>query len=134
VYLLLLLAQYHHFFIAGLICAEGELWKDQRKFVHNTLKSMGASRIGQNRVKMQNLIMRHVSRLVQHIKNQGDEVTLDPLEPLRHSLGSAINEMVFGKSWSREDATWKWLQHLQEEGTKQIGVAGPLNFLPFLRC
>ena len=60
-------------------------------------------------------------------------MTLDPLEPLRHSLGSVINQLVFGKSWSRDDKLWKWLQHLQEEGTKHIGVAGPLNFLPFLR-
>ncbi|KAJ3644361.1 hypothetical protein Zmor_027026 [Zophobas morio] len=117
----------------GLICAEGELWKDQRKFVHNTLRGLGAARVGHNRTNIQNLIMHNVSDFVQYIKSQGKQVTLDPLEPLRHSLGSVINQLVFGKSWSRDDKLWKWLQHLQEEGTKHIGVAGPLNFLPFLR-
>ncbi|XP_064210742.1 cytochrome P450 306a1 isoform X1 [Tribolium castaneum] len=117
----------------GLICAQGDLWKDQRKFVHNTLRTLGASKVSPNRPTMEALILHHVSDLVQHIKSLGESVTLDPLDSLRHSLGSAINQMVFGKCWSRDDATWKWLQHLQEEGTKHIGVAGPLNFLPLLR-
>lgn len=57
----------------------------------------------------------------------------DPTDELRHSIGSIMNRIVFGRSWSRTDATWKWLQHLQEEGTQLIGVAGPMNFLPFLK-
>lgn len=45
-----------------------------------------------------------------------------------------MNRLTFGKSWAIDDPTWVWLQELQEEGTKHIGVSGPLNFLPFLRC
>ncbi|CAG9834726.1 unnamed protein product [Diabrotica balteata] len=41
--------------------------------------------------------------------------------------------IVFGTSWSRDDELWKWLQNLQEEGPKHLGVAGPINFLPFFR-
>lgn len=48
-------------------------------------------------------------------------------------MGSVLNQLIFGKSWSRDDVTWKWLQNLQEEGTKHIGVAGPLNFLPLFK-
>ena len=61
------------------------------------------------------------------------EGPLDPVGPLQHTLGNALNALVFGKVYGPEDPTWKWLQHLQEEGTKMIGVAGPLNFLPWLR-
>lgn len=48
-------------------------------------------------------------------------------------MGNLVNSIVFGKTYKEEDEVWKWLRHLQEEGVKEIGVAGPLNFLPFLR-
>lgn len=48
-------------------------------------------------------------------------------------MGSFITEMVFGVAWSITDEKWVWLQGTQEEGTRLIGVAAPLNFLPFLR-
>ncbi|XP_074029294.1 cytochrome P450 enzyme phantom [Leptinotarsa decemlineata] len=117
----------------GLICAEGELWREQRRFVHNCIRQFGGSKIGPQRTKMEKLIMTHANEFVNYIGNSGEDTALDPLEPLRHSLGSAINLFVFGISWSRNDDIWIWLQEIQEEGTKHIGVAGPLNFLPFLR-
>lgn len=44
-----------------------------------------------------------------------------------------MNNLVFGTVYNEDDEIWKWLRDLQEEGVKHIGVAGPLNFLPFLR-
>ncbi|CAH1118929.1 unnamed protein product [Phaedon cochleariae] len=116
----------------GLICAEGDLWREHRRFIHNCLRQLGGTKTGHRRSKMESLIMKHVNELLMCFsKNAG--VSIDPLESLRHSLGSAINSIVFGKSWSKDDEEWIWLQDMQEEGTKQIGIAGPLNFLPFLR-
>jgi hypothetical protein len=40
---------------------------------------------------------------------------------------------VFGVVYKENDPMWKWLQDLQELGTKHIGIAGPVNFMPFLR-
>lgn len=75
--------------------------------------------------------------MLQYINKENEDtrtpIGINTLEALRHGLGSIMNQIVFGKTWSKDDETWKWLQHLQEEGTKHIGVAGPLNFLPFLR-
>ena len=44
-----------------------------------------------------------------------------------------MNSIVFGKTYDEDDELWKWLQLMQEEGVKHIGVSGPLNFLPLLR-
>lgn len=44
-----------------------------------------------------------------------------------------VNDIVFGRTWAPDDPTWLWLQRIQDEGTKLIGVAGAINFLPFLR-
>ncbi|KAI4461069.1 cytochrome p450 [Holotrichia oblita] len=121
----------------GLICAEKDLWKDQRKFVIGCLKQLGVSKISGRREKLEARIMREVDDLINYIeskeKSSSNEVTLDPADTLKHNLGSLINSLVFGVSYDRDDKLWKWLLHLQEEGTKHIGVAGPLNFLPFLR-
>nr|CAH7736351.1 unnamed protein product [Callosobruchus chinensis] len=79
------------------------------------------------------MIMEYVTEFVEHIQNMGDSVTIDPLDPLRHTLGSIVNMIVCGKAWDKEDETWKWLLQCQEDGTQMIGIAGPLNFLPILR-
>jgi ecdysteroid 25-hydroxylase len=62
-----------------------------------------------------------------------DNEPFDSLPQMQHCLGSLVYSLVFGVKYEQDDPLWKWLQHLQEEGTKLIGVAGPLNFLPWLR-
>ena len=55
------------------------------------------------------------------------------MDTLHHCMGNLVNSIVFGKTYEEQDQVWIWLRHLQEEGVKEIGIAGPLNFLPFLR-
>ncbi|GJQ71364.1 CYP306A1 [Trypoxylus dichotomus] len=121
----------------GLICAEKGLWKDQRKFVFGCLKQLGVPKISGKRDKLEARIMDEVMDLINYIRalkgDDEDDITLDPGSTLKHNLGSLMNQLVFGKSFGRNEKLWKWLIYLQEEGTKRIGIAGPLNFLPFLR-
>ncbi|XP_003400316.2 cytochrome P450 306a1 [Bombus terrestris] len=118
----------------GLVCAEGERWKDQRKFVSNCLRNFGMIKHeGPKREKMEKRISDAANECAAALKNRGANGPIDPLNTLHHCMGNLVNSIVFGKTYKEEDEVWKWLRHLQEEGVKEIGVAGPLNFLPFLR-
>ncbi|KAF7992669.1 hypothetical protein HCN44_005013 [Aphidius gifuensis] len=117
----------------GIICAEGELWKEQRKFVTTTLKNLGMVKFGSKRDQMEERIVRSVNELIENFKENLNIFEIDPLEILHHCIGNLMNDIVFGKVYNENDETWKWLRFLQEDGIKHIGIAGPLNFLPFLR-
>ncbi|XP_066602888.1 cytochrome P450 306a1 [Prorops nasuta] len=117
----------------GLICAEGEIWKDQRKFVSTCLKNLGMVKFGSRRDHLEARILSIVDQCVMKLRETSTTDGVDPLKILHHFMGNLINSLVFGKVYDEEDEVWKWLRHLQEDGVKHIGVAGPLNFLPFLR-
>ncbi|XP_071563531.1 cytochrome P450 306a1 [Temnothorax nylanderi] len=118
----------------GLICAEGDLWRDQRRFVAGCLKNFGMTKLPcTKRDKMEQRILVAVNECTSKLKELTTEDGIDPLETLHHCVGNMMNDLVFGKVYNENDEVWKWLRHLQEEGVKHIGVAGPLNFLPFLR-
>ncbi|XP_014480494.1 PREDICTED: cytochrome P450 306a1 isoform X1 [Dinoponera quadriceps] len=117
----------------GLICAEGDLWKDQRRFVAGCLKNLGMVKFGTRRDKMEERILATVNECISKLRSRATVDGIDPLETLHHCMGNLMNDLVFGKVYQEDDEVWRWLRHLQEEGVKHIGVAGPLNFLPFLR-
>lgn len=50
--------------IAGLICAEGELWKDQRKLSIKMLKEMGMVKFGEKRTDFEFRILKWVQECV----------------------------------------------------------------------
>jgi ecdysteroid 25-hydroxylase CYP306A1 len=52
---------------------------------------------------------------------------------LSHTVGNMMNEILFGIHYDENDAMWLKLQKLRENGIKEIEVAAPVNFLPWLR-
>lgn len=117
----------------GIIAVEGPKWRDQRKFVINCLKNLGAVKVGERRALMERRILDGVKDSFQMIDERRIDGPLDPRPILSHTIGNIMNSIVFGKTFSVDDETWTWLQHMAEEGVKLVGVAGPLNFMPYLR-
>nr|XP_029723478.1 cytochrome P450 306a1-like [Aedes albopictus] len=118
----------------GIICAEGNLWRDQRRLSTEWLRKMGMTKFGPTRSTLEARILIGVNELLQDLKRESEKVfAFDPAPLLHHILGNLMNDIVFGLQYERDDATWRYLQHLQEEGVKHIGVSMAVNFLPFLR-
>ncbi|GAB0095341.1 Cytochrome P450 306a1 [Sergentomyia squamirostris] len=116
----------------GLICAEGALWRDHRKMAINWLKQLGMAKYNENRNSLEARILNGVNGMTMEMDGQiGKEMNLVPV--LHHHLGNILNDLIFGIKYKNDDSTWKYLQHLQEEGVKSIGVSSCINFLPFLR-
>ncbi|XP_075969403.1 cytochrome P450 enzyme phantom [Anticarsia gemmatalis] len=116
----------------GIICAEGGLWKDQRKLVTTWLKSFGMSKHSVSREKLEKRIASGVYELLENVEKAGGS-PMDLPRMLSNSLGNVVNEIIFGFKFPPEDKTWHWFRQIQEEGCHEMGVAGVVNFLPFVR-
>ncbi|XP_053995479.1 cytochrome P450 306a1 [Hylaeus anthracinus] len=118
----------------GLICAEGDRWRDQRKFVSVCLRNFGmVKHDGPKRDRLEKRILDAANECVSKLQQRSRNGPIDPMDTLHHCIGNLVNDLVFGIKYEEDQQVWKWLRHLQEEGVKHIGVAGPLNFLPILR-
>ncbi|KAJ0180430.1 hypothetical protein K1T71_003834 [Dendrolimus kikuchii] len=116
----------------GIICAEGNLWKDQRKLITTWLKSFGISKHSVSRDNLEKRIASGVYELLATIDKQ-TEAPMDLPRIVTNSLGNIVNEIIFGYKFPPEDKTWSWFRQIQEEGCHEMGVAGIVNFLPFVR-
>nr|XP_053627673.1 cytochrome P450 306a1-like [Cherax quadricarinatus] len=115
----------------GLICAEGDLWREHRKFVLGFMRDHGM-RTTATRDIMEPKIHAVADLLTQELGESGGS-PVDISSRLLHHVGNTMNHLIFGVTYQENDPKWRWLRHLLEEGTKMVGVAGPLNFLPWLR-
>uniref|UniRef100_A0A182VPZ7 Cytochrome P450 n=1 Tax=Anopheles minimus TaxID=112268 RepID=A0A182VPZ7_9DIPT len=119
----------------GIICAQGDLWRDQRRLSIEWLRRLGMIKYGSSRLDLERRINSGLKGIIEDIdskallENQG----FNPSAIIHHGLGNLLNDLVFGITYGKDNSTWKYLQHLQEEGVKHIGVSMAVNFLPILR-
>ncbi|XP_050079482.1 cytochrome P450 306a1 [Anopheles maculipalpis] len=119
----------------GLICAQGDLWRDQRRLSIEWLRRLGMIKFGAARLDLERRIVSGLNELIEDIDSKAvrEQHGFNPSAVIHHTLGNLLNDLVFGIKYNKNDATWQYLQHLQEEGVKHIGVSMAVNFLPVLR-
>merc|ERR1712032_88286 len=112
--------------MGGLICSEGDHWKEQRRWIGQALRQVGAIGPG-----LDALLAPTMVELLTELEKAEGPITLGPI--LGHVVGNMMNQLIFGMRYSSEDTLWQKLQHLRDEGIKMIGVCGIVNFLPIVR-
>merc|ERR1719233_109554 len=111
----------------GLICSEGEHWREQRRWAGVTMRKLGLAGAGVQAA------LRNTLDELMDLFGDVEEEFINPCDIIDHVVGNMLNEAIFGMRYSRESEMWRWLQWVQAEGVKLIGVCGGVNFLPFLR-
>ena len=111
----------------GIICSEGEHWREQRKWAGLTMRKLGLAGSG-----AEGALKKTLEELMDLFEKVEGEF-INPHKIMSHVVGNMLNEVIFGMRYSLKSDMWKWLQLVREEGIKLIGVCGVVNFLPVLR-
>ncbi|XP_063917019.1 cytochrome P450 306a1-like [Zophobas morio] len=117
----------------GLAFTPTDLWKDQRKFVANFLRTVGAARVSPNKKKCERLISIQAEEFVQAVKSQGYSVPMNPLDLLNNYVCGIASTLFLGRQCSMGNTMVADLAHNLDTIIKLIAFGGPMNFLPFLR-
>lgn len=116
----------------GIINTEGALWKDQRKFLHEKLRSMGMTYLGAGKKIMESKIMQEVDSFIKGLTLRRGVPT-----NMSYSLSMAISNVIcsitMGVRFHHGDSRYKKFMSLTEEGFKLFGSIVYVNFLPILK-
>ncbi|XP_058810795.1 cytochrome P450 2C23 isoform X3 [Phymastichus coffea] len=100
----------------GLIAAEGERWREQRKFVASSIKNFGMVKFeSPKRDKMEERILNAVNEALEKFESRQTKDGVNTHNILHHCIGNLMNLLTFGRVYDENDELWKWLQYTQEE-------------------
>lgn len=112
----------HH----GIASANGIRWKQHRTFALNKLKSFGFGK-----KSFESRITEELEMLLASIKEQ-DGTTLDLNNLINISVSNNIMSIVIGRRFEYDDPRFQYFVELQADNFRNLELAGPLTFLPFL--
>jgi len=115
----------------GIINAEGQLWKNQRSYLHKQkfgLKHWGSGSSEQMEAR--------VSREVQYLLNSIREEKTNPFNPapmINCAISNVICSIIMSTRFHHTDKKFQRFMHLFEEGFRLFKSTGLLAFFPFLK-
>ena len=117
-------------FLAGIINSEGQLWKNQRRFLHQ--QKFGMKHWGSGSTQMESRISDEVLYLLESIKNE----KINPFNPapiLNCAISNVICSIVMSTRFNHNDPKFLRFMHLFDEGFRLFNQTGPLAFFPILK-
>ncbi|XP_064600805.1 cytochrome P450 2J6-like [Liolophura sinensis] len=111
----------------GVGCASGEPWKEQRRFALQTLRDFGFGK-----VSLEGRVIEEIEVLVECLTSTKESTF--PIGKLIHtSVGNVICSLVFGDRFQHDDPKFVAYMSSIEKNFEDVGFAGPLNFIPWLK-
>ncbi|XP_048504683.1 cytochrome P450 18a1 isoform X2 [Athalia rosae] len=116
----------------GIVNSEGAMWKEQRRFLHDNLRSLGMTYLGAGKKIMETKIMREVNTFLRSLSvRRGAPTNISP--SLGMSISNVICSIIMGVRFHHGDSRFKRFMSLIEEGFRLFGTMVAVNFIPMMR-
>ncbi|XP_046421780.1 cytochrome P450 18a1 [Neodiprion pinetum] len=116
----------------GIVNSEGAMWKEQRRFLHDNLRSLGMTYLGAGKKTMESKIMREVQSFLRLLSvQQGAPTNIST--SLGMSISNVICSIIMGVRFHHGDSRFKRFMILIEEGFRLFGSMVAVNFIPVIR-
>ncbi|XP_065343664.1 cytochrome P450 18a1 [Cloeon dipterum] len=116
----------------GIINSEGQMWKSQRRFLHDQLRTFGMKLFGSGKEKMETRIMGEVESLLRNLAKTESEPT-DLNAPFSLAITNVICSLLMSVRFKQDDPRFIRFTELIEEGFKLFSNVMMVGDFPFLR-
>lgn len=114
----------------GIINTDGELWKSQRKFLHQ--QKFGMKHWGAAGEQMEARITQQVLYLLTSIESEKTN-PFNPAPILNCAISNVICSIIMSIKFNHKDPKFQRFMHLFDEGFRLFSNASDLVFMPFLK-
>jgi len=114
----------------GIINAEGKLWKNQRRFLHQ--QKFGMKHWGVGSEQLEARVSQEVHYFLNSIR-QEEKNPINPAPMLNCAVSNVICSMIMSTRFKHNDEKFKRFMHLFHEGFRLFNLTGYMIFFPVLK-
>jgi 26-hydroxylase len=119
------------FVLAGIINAEGALWKSNRRYLIN--QKLGMRHWGQGMEQIEQCVQREVTCLVQALLQEHELVPVNPAPLFNCAVANVICSMIMSVRFRHDDPKFQRFMFLFDDGFRLFASTGAACFIPVLR-
>jgi len=114
----------------GIINSEGQLWKNQRRFLHQ--QKFGMKHWGSGSEQMETRVSQEVHYLLNSIREEKTN-PFNPAPILNCAISNVICSIIMSTRFHHNDKKFKRFMHLFDEGFRLFNLTGAMIFIPVLK-